>query len=94
MTERRHSAPAQQGAIECVFDVSDADGVIPDEEGMVLSTLDAVQDEAARALADMAKDEVRATSGNGLTRDLAIEVRDDNGAVMRVKFTFQIERLQ
>ena len=77
------------------FDVSDAHGVIPDdEEGMVLSTLDAVQDEAARALADMARDEVRATNGNGLTRDLAIEVRDDNGAVMRVKFTFQIERLQ
>ena len=59
---------------------------------MVLSTLDTVQDEAARALA--ARDEVRATDGNGLTRDLAIEFRDDNGAVMRVKFTFQIERLQ
>ena len=59
---------------------------------MVLSTLSAVQDEAARALA--ARDEVRATDGNGLTRDLAIEFRDDNGAVMRVKFTFQIERLQ
>jgi hypothetical protein len=56
---------------------------------MVLSTLNAVQDEAARALA--ARDEVRATDGNGLTRDLAIEFRDDNGAVMRVKFTFQIE---
>ena len=55
-------------------------------------TLDAMQDEAARALA--ARDEVRATDGNGLTRDLAIEFRDDNGAVMRVKFTFQIERLQ
>ncbi|MBT1515391.1 hypothetical protein KIP88_33405 [Bradyrhizobium sp. SRL28] len=59
---------------------------------MVLSTLDTVQDEAARALA--ARDEVRATDGNGLTRDLAIEFRDDNGAVMRVKFTFQVERLQ
>ena len=58
----------------------------------MLSTLDTVQDEAARALA--ARDEVRATDGNGLTRDLAIEFRDDNGAVMRVKFTFQIERLQ
>ena len=76
------------------FDVRDGDGVIPDEEGVVLSNLDAVQDEAARALADMARDEVRATNSKGLMRDLAIDVRDDNGAVMRVKFTFQIERLQ
>jgi hypothetical protein len=42
---------------------------------------------------------VRAKSNRqrGLRRllgDLAIEVRDDTGAVMRVKFTFQIERLQ
>ena len=44
----------------------------------MLSTLDTVQDEAVRALA--ARDEVRATDGNGLTRDLAIEFRDDNGS--------------
>jgi hypothetical protein len=76
------------------FDVCDLDSIITDEEGMELSTLDAVQEEAAQALADVVRDEVRAANSKGFTCDLAIDVRDDNGPVMRVKFNFNIERLQ
>ena len=38
------------------FDMRDADGVVPDEEGMELGTMKAVQQEAAQALAHMARD--------------------------------------
>jgi hypothetical protein len=82
------------------FDVRNGHGVIPDNEGMELSTMDAVQDEAAYSLAEMAKQEVRAANatrngnGNGSARHLAIEVRDGDGPVMRAKFTVDIERLQ
>jgi hypothetical protein len=76
------------------FDVRDGGDVIPDEEGMELSTIDAAQNEATRALADMARDEVRTRNGNGSACDLIIEVRDDDGPVMRAKFTFEIDHLQ
>jgi hypothetical protein len=60
---------------------------------MDLLTMDAVQEEAARALTDMARDEVRSVNGNG-ARHLAIEVRDGEGPVMIATFSFQIKRLQ
>jgi hypothetical protein len=74
------------------FDVKDGDALSRDEGGMELPDIEAVQEEAVRALADMARD--RAEAGRGLARDLAIEVRDDNRLVMRARFTFDIERLQ
>ena len=37
------------------FDMRDADGVVPDEEGMELGTMKAVQQEAAQAVAYMAR---------------------------------------
>ena len=40
------------------FDMRDADGVVPDEEGMELGTMKAVQQEAAQALAYMARDAI------------------------------------
>jgi hypothetical protein len=48
------------------FDVHDGSGVVSDEEGMELSTIDAVQSEAARTLGDMARDELRSRNGTGL----------------------------
>ncbi len=74
------------------FDVRDGDALSRDEEGMELPDIEAVQEVAVRALADMARD--RAEAGSGLARALAIEVRDDNRPVMRARFTFDIERLQ
>ena len=51
-----------------------------------------MQDEAARSLADIARDEVRRIAKNGVGHDMAIEVRDEAGPVLQVKFTFTINR--
>ncbi|WP_223967764.1 hypothetical protein [Bradyrhizobium sp. RD5-C2] len=77
------------------FDLRDEQGVVSDDEGMLFSTLEAVQDEAARALGDFARDEVRRVSPDGgSARQLTIEVRDEVGAVMHATFSFEIKRLQ
>jgi orotidine-5'-phosphate decarboxylase len=61
-----------------------------DDDGMELRDIGAVQEEAARSLADMARDAVRRNGSVGY--DLAIEVRDAAGPVLEVKFTFAISR--
>jgi uncharacterized protein DUF6894 len=76
------------------FDLRDGDGVAPDEEGTELSSIDEVQNEAAYALADLLRDEVRATNGHPHARYLTIEVRDADGPVLRARFMFEFERLQ
>lgn len=45
------------------FDLREGDEIFPDEEGLELSTLAKVQEEAARSLADMARDSVRSLGG-------------------------------
>ena len=72
----------------------DGNGVVPDEEGTELSSLDEVQNEAAYALAGLLRDEVRATNGYPHARYLMIEVREAAGPVLRVRFTFEFERVQ
>ena len=44
------------------FDMREGDQIAPDEEGMELRTMEAVQEEAARTLADMARDAIRGRS--------------------------------
>ena len=73
------------------FDIKEGDDFAPDEEGLELSTLQAAQEEAARSLADIARDAVR-KDYDGAGHEMAIEVRDDNGPVLHVKFTFEIDR--
>ena len=73
------------------FDIREGDEFAPDDEGLELSTIQAVQEEAARSLADMARDAVRKRH-DGAGHQMAIEVRDDNGPVLNVKFTFEIDR--
>ncbi|OKO83368.1 hypothetical protein AC629_22755 [Bradyrhizobium sp. NAS80.1] len=63
------------------FDIIDGDEIFPDEEGLELSTIEKVQEEAARSLADMARDAVRSQSGKG-KQEMAIEVRDDHGLAL------------
>jgi hypothetical protein len=46
------------------FDMREGDEIAPDDEGMELHTIEAVQEEAARSLADMARDAIR-RSPNG-----------------------------
>jgi len=71
------------------FDLRDQGALFRDEEGLEFSSLLAVQEEAARSLADMARDAVRASSRLS-TRSMAIEVRDEVGPVMQVRFNFQV----
>ena len=71
------------------FDLRDEDELFPDEEGLEFSSLPAVQEEAAKSLADMARNAV--CSSQPLSkRYLALEVRDEIGPVMQVRFKFEI----
>ena len=76
------------------FNSRNGDELSADEEGTELSTMDDVQDEAAYALSDMLRDEVRVTNGNPLARHLTIEVRDGDGPLLDARFSFEIKRLQ
>lgn len=65
-----------------------------DEEGTELSSMNDVQNEAAYALADMLRDDVRATMGNPTAIDLMIVVRDAKGPVLEAKYSFMVTRIQ
>nr|WP_028345992.1 hypothetical protein [Bradyrhizobium murdochi] len=73
------------------FDLREGDDLSPDEEGLELPSIERVQEEAARSLADMARDAVR-KNRDGPGHQIAIEVRDNHGPVLQVKFTFEIDR--
>lgn len=75
------------------FDLRDGAELLPDEEGMELRNMEAVQEEAARALAGLAGDSMRNYDGSQSHR-MVIEVRDHVGCVMTVKFYFEITRKQ
>jgi hypothetical protein len=53
-----------------------------------------VQIEAAKSLADMARDAIHSHSTAPGMHRMAIEVRDGFGPVMQVKFTFEVEKLK
>ncbi|HMM89518.1 DUF6894 family protein [Bradyrhizobium sp.] len=72
------------------FDLRDGDVLVVDEEGLELLDVVAVQEEAARALAGFAWDAARSSIGSD-SHQLAIEVRDEAGPVMNVRFTFEID---
>ena len=73
------------------FDVIDECGVAVDDEGLELRDLRAAQEEAARSMADAARDAVIRQPAGALAH-MSIEVRDDDGPVMRVKFSFEIAK--
>lgn len=66
------------------FDQREGDEMIPDEQGIDLVSLEAMQHEATLALAHLAKDEVRRCT---------IDAPED-GPVLRATFTFEIRRFQ
>ncbi|MCK1721256.1 hypothetical protein [Bradyrhizobium sp. 141] len=74
------------------FDLHEGDGVAVDEEGLELSDMHAVQAEAAKSLADMAREAVHRAARTAKHR-MAIAVRDEAGPVMQVKFTFEVEKI-
>ncbi|MDF0496367.1 DUF6894 family protein [Bradyrhizobium yuanmingense] len=78
----------------CYFDLRDDKGIALDEEGLELSSPRAVQAEAAKSVADLARDALLSAPLTGDRQELAIDVRDASGPVMQVKFCFQIEDLK
>lgn len=73
------------------FDLRDGDYLAVDEEGTELPDMAAVQEEAALSLAGMARD-ARGLVENSLGDRWAIEVRDETGPILQVKFTFEVDR--
>ncbi|QIG92788.1 MULTISPECIES: DUF6894 family protein [unclassified Bradyrhizobium] len=73
------------------FDLRDGEELAPDEEGLELNSMQAAQMEAAKSVADMVRDVVY-QSQRVHNHRMAIEVRDDKGPVMQLKFTFEIEK--
>lgn len=75
------------------FDFRHGKQVAPDEEGLFLPDMDAVENEAAHALVDMTRDAMMSVD-NGLAREMAVEVRDEIGPVLHATFNFDMKRLQ
>jgi hypothetical protein len=73
------------------FDLRDGDDLAVDEEGLELPDMSAVQAEAAISLADMARDAVHSDPLVSGGHRMSIEVRDDVGPVMQVRFLFEFE---
>ena len=75
------------------FDLHDGDNVAVDEEGVELPNLQRVQEEAASSLAELARERVIEAVLDG-AQDMAIEVRDDDGPVMKVMFLFAPDKVR
>ncbi|UFW46394.1 MULTISPECIES: DUF6894 family protein [Bradyrhizobium] len=73
------------------FDLVDEEGLVVDEEGLEFTDMEGVEREATQAMADAARESLHRPIKPG---EAAIEVRDDTGPVMRVRFTIEIERLR
>ena len=72
------------------FDLRDGDEVAVDDEGVELPNLQAVQEEAALSLVDMARDAIRTHPNDGAGHLMAIEVRDESGPVLQVRLTYEV----
>ena len=73
------------------FDTRDDDRFIHDDEGLELLGDDAARDEAARGLADLAKDVLPGAS----RRQLSVEVRDAaREPLLAASLTFEVARLK
>jgi hypothetical protein len=73
------------------FDLRDETGVALDEEGLELASPRSVHAEAAKSVADMARDAILSAPPAGRRQTMAIDVRDAAGPVMQVNFSFAIE---
>jgi hypothetical protein len=72
------------------FDLRNGDEIASDNEGLELPSIVRVQEEAARSLADLAKDVATRATQDGKAHRMGIEVRDETGPVMQVRFTFDV----
>jgi hypothetical protein len=73
------------------FDTRDNENFIADEIGLDLQDVEAARDEAARGLADLAKDILP----EGIQRTLAIEVKDEfKRPLLRTALVFEVKYLE
>ena len=68
------------------FDIRDDTGLYPDEEGMEFDTQQEAEVEAARSLANLAKDFAT------IRQDVSVEVRTDVERVFQAAFIFDRSR--
>ena len=65
-------------------------GTIRDEDGLELATLEKARDEAARSLADAARDELRSAPRE--TTWISIEVRTRSSVILKLKLVIEVEQ--
>jgi hypothetical protein len=70
------------------FDLRDQDGLAVDDEGLELHSMECVQKEASKSMTDAIREMSRWPLKTGET---SIEVRDENGQVMFIRFAIEIE---
>jgi hypothetical protein len=70
------------------FDHRDWDGLFVDDEGMELRSMEAVQKEATESMTDAMREVLRWPIRAG---GISIEVRDEHGQVMCIRFSIEIE---
>ena len=72
------------------FDSREGSRFIPDDEGLEFSNLNAAEQEAATAAAEMGRDRLP----TGDSRDITIEVRNEHGQrVLTVRVAMEIDRV-
>ncbi|MCA1457689.1 hypothetical protein I6F35_31625 [Bradyrhizobium sp. BRP22] len=71
------------------FDTRDNEKFVPDELGLEIASFEKVRAVASVAMADLARDVLPGS----VARDLAIEVRNDAGPVLRVSLRFEVEQV-
>ncbi|HEX2763636.1 MAG TPA: hypothetical protein VHM92_07300 [Allosphingosinicella sp.] len=67
------------------FDTRDNDDFVEDDVGLHYPDIEAVKVEAARALAELARDVIPGS----VKRNLAVEVRDEFGPVLKALMSFE-----
>ena len=73
------------------FDSRDGDARVPDDIGVALPSIEPARDQAAQALAELAKDVL---SGS-VHRELATEIRNEAGEpLLRATLVFEVQRLR
>ena len=73
------------------FDIRDGEQFIEDDVGLQFPNIARARDEAARTLAEMAKDALPGASA----REIAIEVRDEaKEPLLRTLLRFEVQRLR
>lgn len=83
--EQRASWSVQSRVPHYFFDTRDGDTLIEDDEGLELPDLETVKTEAARSLAELARDVLPGS----LKRTLVVEVRDDRQPVLEARLVFE-----